>query len=214
MLKVIKARLLANLNFMIEVEKKFFLKDGDIEALKEGGELLGTKIFTDVYYDNKSFDLTRNDTWLRSRDGRWELKIPLEHFQTRVADQYRELETEKEIAEELKLPTDQPFMDALKNAGYESFASLTITRTKYKKDDFIIDVDSIDFGYELAEIEKMVNDTSEIEKATKDILDFADKYKLQVGQVRGKVIEYLRRYKREHFDSLVEAGVVLPDGSR
>lgn len=148
------------------------------------------------------------------RDNRWELKLPLKHFQTRAADQYRELETEAEISDYFKFPQDKSLTEALTKAGYQPFASLTTTRSKYRKDGFIIDVDVIDFGYEIAEIEKMVETEAEMEQATKDILNFAQKYNLKTGKVRGKVIEYLKRNNQSHFDALVAAGVVLPDGSR
>lgn len=65
----------------IEVEKKFTAPDYESlsKCVKEGGGTdIGTKSFTDVYYDTSACVLTRKDTWLRCRDGAWELKLPVE----------------------------------------------------------------------------------------------------------------------------------------
>jgi thiamine-triphosphatase len=193
----------------IEVEKKFILDNSDKNILISGAESIGTKIFTDIYYDNGTYDLTCNDIWLRERDGQWELKLPLKHSRTRIVDEYRELETESEIIEYFHFSKNKPLSHSLAETHYRPFASLTTKRSKYKKDGFIIDLDSMDFGYEIAEIEKMVNTEAEIPQATERILEFAKKYDLQTGQVRGKLIEYLRRNDKKHFDALVDAGVVL-----
>lgn len=195
----------------IEVEKKFFLNNSDKRVLIDGADSVGVKTFTDIYYDNAIYNLTSNDIWLRVRDGRWELKLPLEHFQTRIVDQYRELETESDISEYFNFPKDKPLTQLLTDAGYQPFASLTTTRSKYKKEGFTIDLDAIDFGYEIVEIEKIVDNETEISKATNAILSFAKKYNLKTGQVRGKVIEYLKRNDRKHFEALIASGVVLPD---
>ena len=65
----------------IEVERKFEPEDAaQLRARIEqnGGALLGEKSFTDIYYDTAECSLTRRDMWLRSRDGAWELKLPVE----------------------------------------------------------------------------------------------------------------------------------------
>src|SRR3989344_2570297 len=150
---------------MIEVEKKFSLSDGDKATLLSGAKPISTKTFTDVYYDNASFDLTCHDIWLRQRGEKWELKIAINAGEMRkdgIPTSYRELETEAEIAIYLKLPQDKPLPEALKESVYTPFATLTTTRAKYTKEDFTIDVDSIDFGYNLIEIEKLVETESEI----------------------------------------------------
>ena len=74
----------------IEVERKFE-PPTDLEALndavlKAGGTQLGSKSFTDIYYDTlPGCSLTRRDTWLRCRDGAWELKLPVEEDAKRWA---------------------------------------------------------------------------------------------------------------------------------
>ncbi len=54
----------------------------------------------------------------------------------------------------------------------------------------------------------MVNDKSEIEGAIEKIMTFAKEQNLTIAPVRGKVIEYLKRVKPNHYQSLVQAKVV------
>ena len=39
---------------------------------------MGEQVFTDVYWDTEGCGLTERDWWLRSRAGRWELKVRME----------------------------------------------------------------------------------------------------------------------------------------
>ena len=197
---------------MIEVEKKFLLQPADIKKLTAGAEFVKTITFTDVYYDTSDYALTRKDTWLRRRDARWELKIALSNALTRAVDQYRELETEEEIANELWLSARAgSFPEQLKEAGYEPFVKLVTTRTKYRSGEFMIDIDSVDFGFNIVEIELMVNEESEMEPAVQKILAFAKGFGIVPTKVRGKVLEYLYRYNKEHYHALAKAWVVFPN---
>lgn len=195
---------------MYEVEKKFILKDDDESKLIEGAKFLGEKKFTDTYYDTDDYGLTTKDIWLRERDERFELKVPFNNsLHERVSDQYQELETDAEIAKYLKLPTDRSLRSSLADNGYQIFCTVTTTRRKYKKDGFVIDLDIVDFGYEIAEIEYMVDDISKMNEATEKIIQFAKGLGLTDGPVmRGKVAEYLRIKSPDHFNALVDAKVV------
>lgn len=196
---------------MIEVEKKFILNEQDKERLTKDAEFLNERVFTDVYYDTEIFSLTAKDKWLRSREGRFELKLPLHEGAERLADQYDELEDEQKIREALNLPAKGNLADDLVMAGYSAFCTCKTTRRKYKKEPFIIDLDIVDFQdftYNIGEIELMVNDKSEIEDAIGKIIDFAKSQNLTIAPVRGKVIEYLKRVKQEHYQTLVKSGVV------
>ncbi|MCR4256106.1 MAG: CYTH domain-containing protein [Candidatus Uhrbacteria bacterium] len=195
---------------MIEVEKKFILDDQARKRLVDDAEFVGERIFTDAYYDTKDFFLTRKDRWLRFRDGRLELKLPMHEGPERLADQYEELEDEETIRASLGLP-DGDISRVLIEAGYEPFCVCKTTRKKYKKGPFMIDLDEVDFqdsDYRLGEIECMVNDTSEVEDAIKRIIDFAKEKGLTIAPVRGKVIECIKRKRPDQYRVLIEAGVI------
>ena len=196
---------------MIEVEKKFILNEQDKERLTKDARFLNERVFTDIYYDTKIFSLTANDKWLRSREGRFELKLPLHEGADRLADQYDELEDEQKIREALNLPSNGNLADDLAKAGYFPFCTCKTTRRKYKKEPFIIDLDIVDFQdftYNIGEIEMMVNEKSEIEGTIEKIMTFAKEQNLTIAPVRGKVIEYLKRTKPNHYQALVQVGVV------
>lgn len=196
---------------MIEVEKKFILNEQDKERLTKDAQFLNERIFTDIYYDTEIFSLTSKDKWLRSRESRFELKLPLHNGADRLADQYDELESEQKIREALNLPSNGNLADDLAKAGYSPFCTCKTTRRKYKKEPFIIDLDIVDFEdftYNIGEIELMVNDKSEIEDAIEKIMIFAKEQNLTIAPVRGKVIEYLKRTKPNHYQALIQAKVV------
>jgi predicted adenylyl cyclase CyaB len=196
---------------MIEVEKKFTLKEEDIERIIQGVEFVNERSFTDTYFDTSDYSLTRADKWLRLRDDRFELKLPMnagKGASQRKLDQYEELETEEAIRKALGLATNGSLREDLEANGYKTFSTFTTTRKKYKKGDFIIDLDVMDFGYSIGEIELMVSEQSEMEDALNKILAFAKEQGLSVAPVRGKVIEYIKRNNLEHYKALEEAGVL------
>ncbi len=196
---------------MIEVEKKFILSELYKKRLIKDAEFLSERVFTDTYYDTKKFSLTSHDKWLRSREGRFELKLPLHKGEDRLADQYEELEDEQKIKVALNLPSNGNIVEDLVKAGYFPFCTCKTTRRKYKKEPFIIDLDSVDFQdftYNIGEIELIVKEKSEIEGAIEKIMDFAKSQNFTIAPVRGKVIEYLKRAKPNHYQTLVKKNVV------
>jgi len=60
----------------------------------------------------------------------------------------------------------------------------------------------MDFGYNLAEIELLVNSQKETKEASQKIINFAKSHGLEIIPVRGKVIEYIRRNNPDHFKTL------------
>lgn len=196
----------------IEVEKKFLLTPADEANLIRWADFVNERTITDVYYDTDDYCLTSRDWWLRARDGRFELKLPatapgakLEH------DQYTELEDETEIKKALDLTTEENLAAVLSASGYRPFGMFQTTRRKYKKRGFTIDLDQVDFpghAYRLGEIELMVEARSEIADALDRIIGFARSHSLRIAPVRGKVNEYLKRFRPEHYRALVQAGVV------
>jgi len=191
---------------MIEVEKKFILSDEDRATLLNGAMPVGVKKFTDVYFDTADYALTKMDWWLRERDGRFELKVPADKVNRDVeTNQYHEFETEAEIKEKLSIETDRPLKEVLDGFGYVPFATIATTREKFKKEGFTIDVDEMDFGFHVAEVEVMVNEKDDVELAKRLIFEFAERHKLAVKPTRGKVLEYLARYSEDHFHALETA---------
>src|SRR3989344_1572892 len=196
---------------MIEVEKKFILTKDNEARLTEEAEFLKEYSFTDAYYDTGDYALTSQDVWLRARDGKWELKTPLHKGAERLGDQYRELTDEKEIREYLKIPPKKTLAQDLKDAGYKPFCVFKTVRRKYKNTPFVIDLDAVDFGdfsYALGEIELLIEDSGDMNEAMEKIMEFGRKNGLGITHVRGKVIEYLKRVKPEHYWALVKANVV------
>ena len=193
---------------MIEVEKNFAVTEKDKAHLIEGAVLLYKKVFTDVYYDSPDYALTGKDFWLRTREGKFELKVPQNagHISERTTDQYEELETDAEIARELGLSAAKPLAEAIKEKGFAAFATITTTRERYQKQDFHLDFDEMDFGFIAFEVELMVEKTSDIPQAEKRILEFGAAHRIN-PESAGKVIEYLRRYNPEHLAFLKSRGV-------
>ena len=194
---------------MIEVEKKYRLTPEQEKRLLEGATLLKNKTNEDVYFDTADFSLTRQDHWLRTRSGRWELKRRVHELGHKLGGTaYDEIEDEEGIRAFLHLPATNSMEQDLDRAGYKPFARIVKERRSYEKEGFHIDLDICDFGYELAEIELMLEHEDERQEALKRIENFADRHELDRTPVRGKIIEYLYRFNRPHYDALVEAGVI------
>lgn len=195
--------------FVIEVEKNFDLRPGDKEKLIEAAKFLGKKTFTDIYYDTEDFQLTTKDFWLRQRDGNWELKMPLNGTAAnRDTDQYRELESEKEIALALELPGKSPLQKEIQDMGAKPFAAILTNRERYQKGNFHLDFDEMDFGFRTFEAELMVENESEIPAAEQKIIDFAREYGIDSAPGAGKVIEFLKLRHPAHYRALQKAGVI------
>ncbi len=197
---------------MIEVEKKFILTPEQEKKLIKGAKFLGEKKFTDSYYDDAHYILTGQDIWLRRRDGRFELKLPMNvNIKKRVSDRYKELESDAEILKYFNAAPGTPMQEFLTEKRFVPFCTITTERKKYKKGGFTIDLDMTDFGYAVAEIEYMTDDQSKLQEATDAIIAFAKKHGINTDTlVRGKVVEYLRLNNRAHFDELLVLGVINP----
>jgi adenylate cyclase class IV len=196
---------------MIEVEKKFILTDEQEKALIDSAEFLGEKIFTDIYYDDSDYSLTKKDIWLRNRAGRFGLKTPMnKSIEIRILDRYNELENDEDILKYFGVATDSNLIDVINNKGYKPFCKFTTTRRKYKKEGFNIDLDTADFGYSMAEIEFMTNDDLTLREVTDSIIKFAEKHNIESSSnhVRGKVLKYLEINNPQHLQALIDAKVI------
>jgi len=194
---------------MIEIEKKFILTPEQESALINDANFIEEKEFTDIYYDDEYFSLTTKDIWLRERAGKFELKVPLAKLnENRVVDRYQELENEIDILKFFH-SSESSIQDFLLKNYYKEFCRIVTKRKKYKIDNFGMDIDTMDFGYSLVELEVMIDSESKIQKATESIIDFAKKYNININaKVLGKVIEYLRLKNPKHLQAMVKAGVV------
>lgn len=198
---------------MIEVEQKFLLKDGDEERLRYDATFVSEYVMDDTYYDTADCSLGRQDQWLRLRNSRWELKVPLHgHSNAGTAmQQYDEFEDDNSIRKFLKLLGSGMLADDLARAGYAMIAHYLTTRRKFKRGEFTIDFDFADYGdstYEIVEVELMVHDRSEMDAAAARIQEFALEYGLTMVPVRGKLIEYFKRKRPEIYQTLKTAGIV------
>ncbi len=127
----------------------------------------------------------------------------------------------------------QPFDKKLERMGLLPWGSITTTRKRYQMGKFTIDFDSTDFGYQIGEIELMVVNTQEkknsgkdnsnsnkyntsstteaeeIEDASKQIVEFCRENGLDISKgIHGKVLEYIRANRPQHYLALKQAGLV------
>nr|XP_054748929.1 thiamine-triphosphatase-like [Lytechinus pictus] len=163
---------------MIEIERKFLVSgDTGEKIVNAGGTFSGVVTLTDSYFDNENYSLTKEDFWLRRRNDQWELKMPPKNRQDESASctQYKEVTNEHDIVTEMAaiLCNSSPNDDAVNGNdqiyeakdvetmitkfGLEPFAELKTNRKNYRMNDEIsITIDETDFGFQVGEIEMMV----------------------------------------------------------
>jgi thiamine-triphosphatase len=192
---------------MIEIEKKFSLTEDQLKKIEKLAKFVSKKSFTDIYFDDENYSLTKKDWWLRRRDANFELKIPIGMFNKRILNVYNELTEIEEIAKKIGIREDNlNFISELEKNNFIPFCQIITTRKKYTLDGFTIDIDEMDYGYSICEIEKMAEKESNVDKITAEILEFSHSLGLEIKQVKGKVKEYLWRNNRAHYDALVASG--------
>ncbi len=177
---------------MIEVERKFQPTEEQLEKLLEGAEFLGEKIIHDIYYDYPDFRFFTNQTRFRRRNNSFELKIK------KTVGAHIEIEEEEEIKKYLKAEDLEEFV----KKNLILVTDYTNKRKEYKKGEFKIDFDEMDFGYRLCEIELMVEKEEEIENAQNKIINFAKEYNLELKKLPAKRMEYLRLFKPEIYKKI------------
>lgn len=202
---------------MIEVEKKFKLSAEQKNKLLKDAKFLGEKTFTDVYFDNAKFSLTSRDIWLRSRDGIFELKLPVRLAQQdQNVEQYEEVVGEELIRGIFAVARQKSFTEDIAKMGHKPFCECTTVRKKYQKEGFVLDLDEVSFAGEdlqfaIAEIELMVEKQEEMANAANKILEFARMHDLCEEPLLGKVGFYLKEKRPQHFAELVSLGVFEGD---
>lgn len=121
---------------MIEIEQKFILAKAQKKKLLESAEFLGEKTFVDVYYDTVEYALTKNDIWLRSRDGKFEVKLPFSKNGHGFTGQYNEIEGEEKIRQIFDIVPEGSFLEDIQSFGYESFCKCKTIKKKHNKENF------------------------------------------------------------------------------
>lgn len=196
------------LNLMIEVEEKFELNDKVQAQIENKFQFASEREDHDIYFDAADNRLMLNDIWLRSRNGRLELKYPVRaggHFN------YREYEEPEEIYKKLNLKysPDDDWKKILSDNGFAPIMDFKSFRRKYKSGKFNIDVDRTDFGLNLFEVEVMVENDSDVEPAEKEIFDFIKQHGIAARQIFwGKVATYAQKFNPALLEKLINAGVI------
>lgn len=196
---------------MIEVEIKCKPTAEQKVALLEGATFLGEEQLTDVYYDSAQYELSVKDHWLRTRNGKFVLKIPAaacKLLEIQANTPKHEIEDEQEIRKVLKLSEQGSLEQALMTAGYNPLYALAKRRKKYSKNGFIIDIDHSTFGsltFDLCEIETLIEKPEDVSCATQNLIEFAEDHGIILEPVLGSLIALIKAINPEHFEILEKA---------
>ena len=195
---------------MIEVEQKFVLAGNEQAQLLAGAAFVNEKTIRDVYFDRLDFSISTKNSWLRKRNGGWEVKISLSNQSTEQSfDNFKELTNENDIRKFLRLERKESLTADINKAGYIEIANIVTTRQTYKIDEFIIAIDQVqNTGYRLAEIELNVKHEQEMNQAKTKITEFAKSRGLVERPIKGKVYEYIREHNPVHYVLLQKAGII------
>lgn len=181
---------------MIEVEKKFSLTEEQTKRIEKTADFVKEIKNTDVYYDTADYSLLKKDIWLRNRDGVFEVKIPPQNNPGSI-NVYEEITNQNEILKRLEIrKLSDNFEENLKLNGFIVLLKLITQRRKFKIKEFNIDIDKVDYGYTICEIEKMVEKEDEVERASEEIFKLAKSLGLEIKKIRGKCLEYFYRFNK------------------
>ncbi|XP_056868256.1 thiamine-triphosphatase isoform X2 [Takifugu flavidus] len=214
----------------VEVERKFLWNADTLKTLEKIGGVAVTQCqFHDKYFDNPQFDLTLADTWLREREGRWELKCPTlfeRTAKTNVAGElctrYKEITNLSEIHLKVKEvikdyedgergPSLQEEDAWLQRFQLVCFAEFTTIRRSFvlEEEGVRVDLDQADFGYSVGEIEVLVPEGGDVKSALGRIERIAQKLGLTGNQrIRGKMHVFLERNLPDHYAKLLREHVL------
>uniref|UniRef100_A0A7S0KVG9 CYTH domain-containing protein n=1 Tax=Micromonas pusilla TaxID=38833 RepID=A0A7S0KVG9_MICPS len=225
-------------SFAIEVERKYDASSVSVETLREtveslGGVTKGSVTFTDVYYDTPDAALAAKDTWLRARDGAWEIKVPLQGDERRSGGErsvFREVEGAGPCLRELNTALGANPEDGSSDAGTDDeaalaaamtalgvvpFAEFTTRRAKFELDGASVDVDAASFGHAVCEVEVLCAYASQVPDAEAKVAYVAQRLGLTpLTDSGGKLETYIRRNCPTHVRVLVEAGYLKPEPAR
>ncbi len=134
--------------------------------------------------------------YLRTRNGKFELKIKKPSGEIKI-------EQEVEDVEEIKkyFKTNKNLEDFTKE-DMIVFYEYVNNRKKYKKEDFIIDLDNLDFGYSLVEVELLVDDESFVDEAVEKIKTLVESCGIEMKETTSKRRMYIKTVKPELYETL------------
>lgn len=178
---------------MIEVENSYFVGPEQLNQIIDGANYKSENVNADIYYDYSDFRLFLNQTYLRNRNGAFELKWPVRKKQVQ-GDMviYDEIEEKSAIFSKLRLNEEFSFEQALIEAGLSVIANYKVTRKTYQKDGFTIAHDKCSFGFEVVEIELIVESEDEVEDAEARIIEYSKRYGIGQNFAGGKMEAYIK----------------------
>ena len=188
---------------MIEIEKKLNPSPEIIERIKNDATFVKVITKNDILYDYKDLSLTKNDVWLRKRNGKFELKVSRDkNVKNRALDIYDELEDESKICEFLKIKS-------IESENFIEIVNLRTKRERYKLGEINIDFDYAtspydDFVYSMMEVELMVEDESDSAISLEKIKAFMNKYGIEDKPAATKIMQYCYEKKRHIYDELMQ----------
>jgi len=172
---------------MIEVEKKFIPTEENLKILLTDALFIGEVTNHDIYYDYPDYRFLKGNIAFRNRNGNFELKIQSD------SGIHQEIEDKKEIEKYFGISDLQEFV----NENLISAIEYRTARKKYKKENFNLDIDETDFGYQVGEIELMVEKEEDVKNAEDKIKEFALKNNLSLGKGLSKKKAYLKKFNIE-----------------
>ena len=221
-------RRVAAARMSIEVERKFEATDAaalpSCDGRASAARFAGEVSFTDAYWDNAGCTLTRRDTWLRQREGKWEIKIPLGDPGDRSGASggertvFREVEGEAAVRTALESLLDGGALDgagdleaALRAAAFAPFVTFGTKRSKFRVGECAIDADVASFGHSVVEVEVMCESEAAVPEAESAIARVAGELQLvPLQNTGGKLETCIRREAPAVLAALVEEGILKP----
>lgn len=204
----------------MEVEARFLLTPNTQTRLLEGAELIEETKFTVEFLDTPEWTLAYSNHWLKKKNGKYELKIPLKNRNfdktPHLATIFHEEKNIRKILVALHLPEEEDFEAALTRAMIKPFAGIETKRTSYQKGPFRLDLDQAQFPlirtgaifhYTVAEIELDVPEEA-VMHAKEDIINFAKQHNLEVSDTRGKLMEYVFQNYPDVYQEFVKRGLI------
>jgi uncharacterized protein YjbK len=200
-----------------EMEIKLSLNRVEIERLVRLFANLGNQTIRDIYFDSSDFRLTKKDIWLRyrtsSKGSGFEMKVGAPSNLTSLGmTDYEEVRDINRIALTLGISTEEVNEYGLQVAGYPIFCSCITSRSKWKNGVFTVDVDDSsfagypNFSFPVVELEV---EAENLEKAEELARSLFSERRIDFRLLPfGKICEFLRVNKPNHFQVLVDVGVI------